>query len=248
MSTGDSRLILLSNSRRGSQSAIYELIEDSESSSSSSTEDDGWVPLSFNYSEQPKKHKSKKKANSHVKNASKETKNETVYFILEEDRHSLVSRNSHHKSHKSSKHLPKQEELSDDPRYRLVAPPSQMRNRAHEHKKYDSEPEPILLPIQRKMRPSHCEGFFEGSQPRRSVSTISLNGDESHPRRRSSSEVVGSVDMSYSYSRQGHKTYSVNQDTKMRELHSDLATSSRGMKKGSEKPETLYEIAIVERY
>ncbi|KAL5967481.1 hypothetical protein TSMEX_004792 [Taenia solium] len=235
MSVSDSRVLHLSNSRRGSFSAIYELVEGSESSSSSSSEDDYWVALSFIQPGQPKKHKSKKKKKAHVKNESKEGKKKNVYFVLEEDRHSLMSRYAHHKSHKSHKHLPRKEELSDDSRYSLVALPPEPMNRTHEHKRYDSEPEAILLPFQRKMRPSHCEGAFEGSRPKRSVSAISLEGKQSHSRKRSNSEVMRSVDMSGNCSRQGHRTYSVNQDTKMRELSIDLPTSSSGMKKGSKK-------------
>ncbi|KAL5108742.1 hypothetical protein TcWFU_003554 [Taenia crassiceps] len=247
MSVSDSRILRLSNSRKGSSSAIYELVDDSESSSSSLSEDDCWVALSFFPPDQPKKHKSKK-AKAHVKNDSIEKKKKNVYFMLEEDRHSLLSQHTHHKSHKSHKYLPRKEELSVESKYSLVAPPPQPVARAHEHKKYDSEPEPILLPIQQKMQTSHCEGFYEGSRPKRSVSAISLNGEQSHPRKRSSSEVVRCVDMTGSYSRQSHKACNVNQDAKMREFAINLPAPSSGMKKGSKKPETLYGIAIVKRY
>ncbi|VDK42511.1 unnamed protein product [Taenia asiatica] len=191
MSVSDSRVLHLSNSRGGTSSAIYELIEGSESSSSSSSEDDYWVALSFIQSGQPKKHKSKKgKKKAHVTDDSKDGEKKNVYFVLERDRSCPVSRHAHQKSHKSHKHLPRKEELSGDSRYSLVAPPPKPVNRTHEHKKYDSEPEAILLPIQQRMRPSHCEGAFEGSRPKRSVSAISLEGKQSHSRKRSSSEFV----------------------------------------------------------
>ncbi|CDI98124.1 expressed conserved protein [Echinococcus multilocularis] len=252
MSFSNSRFIHLSNLRRESSSTIYELLDDSESSTSSSSEDDYWVALSFHHAKQLEKHKSKTKAKAHAMNDSKEIKKRSVYFVLDEDRHSLVSRETHHRSHKSHKKLPRKEKLDDSSRYSLVATSQKITPKPvkllHKYNRYDSESEPIILPIQRKMRSTHCEGVYEGTRPRRSVSAVPMDKKPSHSRRRRSSEVVRSVDMSGSSSRLSHKAYSVNQDTNMQELAIDMPDRSSSMKNFNKKPQAGYGIAILKRY